>query len=62
MLPRLWKSLSLDFALASLGEGGFKSINRKKRAAATSGVPTSRFAQIRKTLIWLPSRLAEGGF
>ncbi|WP_462415167.1 hypothetical protein, partial [Cloacibacillus evryensis] len=26
------------------------------------GVPTSRFAQIRKTLIWLPGRLGEGGF
>ncbi|WP_455759922.1 hypothetical protein, partial [Cloacibacillus evryensis] len=38
------------------------SVSRKNRAAATSVVTTSRFAQIRKTLIWLSGRLGEGGF
>ena len=49
-------------AATSLGEGGFKSVNRKTVRHATSGVTTSRVAQIRKVLIWLPGRLGEGGF
>ncbi len=35
---------------------------RKIARRPTSGVTTSRIAQIRKTLIWLPGRLGEGGF
>ena len=36
------------------------SVSRQKRAADTSDVTTSRIAQIRRTLIWLPGRLGEG--
>ena len=32
------------------------------RRRPTSDVTTSRFAQIRKTLIWLSGRLRKGGF
>ena len=38
------------------------SVSRQKQAADTSDVTTSRIAQIRRTLIWLPGRLTEGAF
>ena len=38
------------------------SVSRQKQAADTSDVTTSRIAQIRRDLIWLPGRLTEGAF
>ncbi|WP_034441563.1 hypothetical protein [Cloacibacillus evryensis] len=37
-------------------------VSAEKHRRASPGVTTSRFAQIRKTLIWLPGRLGEGAF
>ena len=37
-------------------------VSAEKHRRASPGVTTSRFAQIRKTLIWLPGPLGEGAF
>ena len=38
------------------------SVSAKKHRRASSDVTTSRIAQIRRDLIWLPGRLTEGAF
>ncbi|WP_302807091.1 hypothetical protein, partial [Cloacibacillus porcorum] len=38
------------------------SVSPQKRRRSTSDVTTSRIAQIRRALIWLPGRLREEGF
>ena len=43
-------------------KGNSPSVSAKKHRRASSDVTTSRIAQIRRDLIWLPGRLTEGAF